>query len=133
MSYDGKEVWARDWGVGNTPVFETYFFYWFVNLPWLTQESYVNLGPVGTDRLPGIEKDLHTVRLEFTQAPSIGKSEHDAFELFIDPDDGLLRGYRYWSGCFACTTTLRRSMASSSRRASTPWLPMGRRPTATTR
>ena len=96
LAYAGDEVWVRNWGVGNHPVFETYFFYWFVNLPWLTQEPYVSLGPVGTDRLPGYDKDFHTVRLEFATAPSIGKNERDAFELFIDPDDGLLRGYRYW-------------------------------------
>lgn len=98
MAYDGERVWARNWTIGNYPTFETYFFYFFVNLPWITQDENVRLGEVGTGRLPGIDEDLYTVRMEFTSSSGPGKSDKDAFELFIDPESGLLRGYRYWVG-----------------------------------
>ncbi len=98
LVYDGKEVWSVNWGNGNIPRFMTLFFYYFVNLPWLTQDANVRLGAPETGRLPGLDKDFITVRMTFTEKPAVGKTAQDSYKLYIDPDTYLLQGYEYIIG-----------------------------------
>lgn len=96
IGYDGTDVWSENYRLGNPAKFQVHFFYYFVNLPWITQDPNVTLGEPGIGRLPGLEKDFVTVELGFTDKPSVGKNERDGFRLYIDPDTHLLRGYEYW-------------------------------------
>ena len=44
LGFDGKEVWSQNWERSNPPSMMVHFFYYFVNLPWLTQDEGVVLG-----------------------------------------------------------------------------------------
>jgi hypothetical protein len=95
LGYDGARVWTTDWAVDNMPEFMVHFFYYFVNLPWLSQDGGIRLGPVERVRLPGIPTDLLAVPWTFDSAPTVGKTARDSYRLFIEPESHLLRGYEY--------------------------------------
>lgn len=98
IGYDGENVWADNWRRANLPPFMVHFFYYFVNLPWLTQDSDVELSAASKFSWPGLDKELHEIKMTFKQAPTVGKSENDYFVLYIDPDSHLLVGYQYAIG-----------------------------------
>ena len=95
LAYDGQETWSTNWKRGNPPAFQTHFFYYFVNLPWLTQDPGVDLGPVERASLPGQETEFLAVDMTFSDHPSRVKSGLDTYRLFIHPDTGLLQAYQY--------------------------------------
>lgn len=97
LAYDGKNVWTLNWR-GNPPKMQSHFFYYFLNLPWLTQDDNVVLGEPGTGKLPGFDKEYITVKMTFSKVPIVGKTTKDSFELFIDPDSHILQGYVYYVG-----------------------------------
>ncbi len=43
IGYDGKQVWSENWQKGNPSASMVHFFYYFVNLPWITQDDGVIL------------------------------------------------------------------------------------------
>jgi len=99
IGYDGSSVWSSNWKKANPPRAMVYFFYYFVNLPWITQDEGVNLSAVNTFEWPGHGgKQYHEVKLTFTEKPSVGKSELDYFVLYIDQQTNLLAGYQYAVG-----------------------------------
>ena len=98
IGYDGKEVWSENWNKGNPPTFMVHFFYYFVNLPWLTQDDGVTLSEPKAFTWPGLEKEVIEVKMGFEQAPTLGKTEKDYFVLYIDPDTYRLVGYQYANG-----------------------------------
>ncbi len=99
IAFDGTDVWSTNWKKGNPPTAMLYFFYYFVNLPWLTQEDGVNLSAVQTFEWPGHGgKVYHEVKMTFAEKPVIGKSALDYFVLYIDPETHLLAGYQYAVG-----------------------------------
>jgi hypothetical protein len=98
LGFDGNEVWSHNWSRPNPPTMMVYFFYYFVNLPWLTQDDGVVLGEPGTFTWPGTEKELIEVSMTFTEAPGAGKTGKDYFVLYIDPDSWRLFGYQYGIG-----------------------------------
>jgi hypothetical protein len=98
IGFDGKEVWSANWKRGNPPAHMVHFFYYFVNLPWLTQDEGVVLSEVGRFAWPGMDKELFEVRMTFEDAPAVGKSGKDYYVLYIDPDSYRLVGYQYAAG-----------------------------------
>ncbi|MDH4124447.1 MAG: hypothetical protein OEW64_01380 [Gammaproteobacteria bacterium] len=98
IGYDGKEVWSTNWNKGNPSAFMVHFFYYFVNLPWLTQDDGVILSAPQRFRWPGTETDFYEIRMTFEDAPTVGKSGKDFYVLYIDPDSYRLFGYQYGSG-----------------------------------
>jgi len=99
IAFDGETVWSRNWQKANPPTAMLYFFYYFVNLPWLTQEDGVVLSEVNEFAWPGHGgKTYHEVKMTFKEQPTIGKSELDYFVLYIDPASNLLVGYQYAVG-----------------------------------
>ncbi len=99
IGYDGEKVWSEGWQKGNPAPSMVHFFYYFVNLVWLTQDDGVVLSEVTRfDEWPGIEKNLYEVHMTFDLAPGIGKSSNGYFVLYIDPDDYRLVGYQYANG-----------------------------------
>lgn len=98
IGFDGKEVWSENWRQGNPTAMMVHFFYYFVNLPWLTQDEGVVLSAVGKENWDGIDKELYKVEMTFDGAPSVGKSARDFFTLYIDPDTFRLVSYQYGSG-----------------------------------
>lgn len=95
MTYDGKEVWATNWRTGNPPNHQHSVYYYYVNLPWLTQDDNVRLGDVTKLKHPAFKNEVYKVKMSFTESPTIGKSEKDIFILYIDSETHLLNGYEY--------------------------------------
>ena len=98
IGFDGEQVWSQQWRRSNMPEFMVHFFYYFVNLPWTTQEEGVVLKKTGTFRWPGTQTDLHEIRMTFSEAPGPGKTAKDYFVLYIDPKSYRLAGYQYTIG-----------------------------------
>ena len=98
IGFDGEEVWSTYWKRGNPSAFMVHFFYYFVNLPWLTQDDGVRLSAPTRYIWPGTEDELYEIRMTFDGAPSVGKSAKDFFVLYIHPETYRLFGYQYGSG-----------------------------------
>ena len=87
-----------NWNRANPPTMMVHFFYYFVNLPWLTQDDNVVLGEPASFTWPEANKELIEVRMTFTEAPTVGKTDKDYFVLYIDPETWRLFGYQYGIG-----------------------------------
>ena len=98
LTYDGEDVWTVDWGQKNPPKMQSLFFFYFIGLPWLTQDPNVRLEEPGTAKLPGEDTQYTTVRMEFAEKPPVGKTKQDTFLLYIDPKTHRLRAYEYTVG-----------------------------------
>lgn len=99
IAYDGETVWSHNWKKANPPTAMLYFFYYFINLPFITQDDGVLLSPVKDFAWPGHGgKTYHEVKMTFKNKPVIGKSQLDYFVLYIDPATNLLAGYQYAVG-----------------------------------
>lgn len=97
MAHNGKETWSVEWRVGNPPKFEALFFYYFLNLPWLTQDENVKLGEVSKIKHNAFDHEVYVVEMGFKTAP-VGKTIKDSYKLFIDSETYLLVGYEYSIG-----------------------------------
>ncbi|MEP5614101.1 MAG: hypothetical protein ABJP45_17750 [Cyclobacteriaceae bacterium] len=95
MSFDGKEAWSIDWRVGNSPKYQHSVFFYYVNLPWLTQDSNVKLGQAVKITHEAYDNPVYKVEMGFTEPPTEGKSVNDTYTLFIDSESYLLAGYEY--------------------------------------
>lgn len=98
LAFDGQTTWTTGWTIGNPPKFMAHFFFWFVNLPWLTQQEHVALTGLDDAQLPGDPASYHRVQLTFLSDPSEVKSGRDTYTLYIDPVTRLLKGYLYTVG-----------------------------------
>lgn len=98
IGYDGEQVWSENWKRGNPPPHMVHFFYYFLNLPWITQDDGVHLSNVEEFEWPGLDKTLYEVKMTFDVAPGPGKSGKDYFVLYIDQDTYRLVGYQYAAG-----------------------------------
>lgn len=98
MTFDGKEAWSIDWRVGNPPNHQHSVFYYYVNLPWLTQGDLVELGAVEKVKHAAFKNEVYKVKMTFTKSPILGKSANDSYTLYIDTQNYLLNGYEYTVG-----------------------------------
>ncbi|MEO9967401.1 MAG: hypothetical protein ABJF11_16505 [Reichenbachiella sp.] len=98
MSYDGKEAWSENWKIGNAPKFEALFFYYFLNLPWLTQDNNVTLGDAKRIKHEAFKQEIFVIDMGFSEKPAVGKTKDDTFKLYIDSESFLLVGYEYSIG-----------------------------------
>nr|WP_321236497.1 hypothetical protein [uncultured Psychroserpens sp.] len=98
LSYDGKEVWTSDWRVGNPPNHQHSVFFYYVNLPWLTQDKDVLLGEVSKLQHKAFKNEVYKIKMTFAKPPVLGKSKNDSYTLFIDSETYLLSGYEYTVG-----------------------------------
>jgi hypothetical protein len=98
IGYDGKQVWSENWKKGNPSASMVHFFYYFVNLVWLTQDDNVLLSEVTRFDWPKLADNLYRVEMRFDEAPGIGKSYKDFYVLYIDPTTYRLVGYQYANG-----------------------------------
>lgn len=98
MSYDGKQAFSTNWRVGNPPNHQHSVFYYYVNLPWLTQDKNVILGKVEKVKHAAFKNEVYKIKMSFTEAPTLGKSERDTYTLYIDSQSYILNGYEYTVG-----------------------------------
>ena len=94
MARNGEEVWASsNWAIGNYPKFMSYFFYYFLNLPWLTQDDIVQLSAPETADYKN--EKVYKIKMTFSEKPAIGKTKRDWFTLYIDQESHRLVAYEY--------------------------------------
>jgi hypothetical protein len=98
LGYDGTDVWTTGWKRGNPPAMMVHFFYYFVNLPWITQDDGVLLSEPAEFNWPGIDEPLTEVKMTFENRPGPGKSVNGYFVLYIHPETNRLVGYQYTGG-----------------------------------
>ena len=98
VGYDGIDVWSVNWQQSNPTAMMVHFFYYFVNLPWLTQDDNAILSTVEKSTWTGIEGELYKVTMSYDHAPSVGKSGLDSYVLYIDPESYRLVSYQYGTG-----------------------------------
>jgi hypothetical protein len=98
IAWDGSNAWSTNWERDNPPAFMVHFFYYFVNLPWLTQDAGVHLGPVERVQLPGSDLQFYAIDMTFEGPVSRVKSGADTYRLFIHPESWLLQAYQYSTG-----------------------------------
>jgi hypothetical protein len=98
LAHDGRQVWSVNWRQSNPPKFMALFFYYFVNLPWLTQDPAARIGPAGPAKLPNFDGAVDTVRVTWGPPYPAGRTARDYFVLYVERGSGLLRGYQYGIG-----------------------------------
>jgi len=91
--YDGTEVWSTGWIRANPPKFMVHLAYYFICLPWLTQDPGVNLEYTGMGKFPTAEKDYHQLRMTFDAG--VGDSPDDYYVIFIDPESYRMIGTEF--------------------------------------
>lgn len=98
LSFDGKETWTTNWRIQNPPNHQHSVFYYYVNLPWLTQDKFVELGKVEKLKHEAFKNEVYKIKMTFTESPTLGKSKNDSYTLYIDSKNYLLNGYEYTVG-----------------------------------
>lgn len=93
MAWDGEKAWSENWSLPVPPRFFALLNYYFLNLPWLTRDPGVNLGPPGTAAIPGDPTAYVTVKMTFE--PGVGDTPDDYYLLYIHPETHRLRACRY--------------------------------------
>ena len=93
LGWDGEKAWSVDWKLPYPPRFMALLNYYFVNLPWLTQDPGVVLGDVSTAKLWDDPTDYITVRMTFESG--VGDTPDDYYVLYIDPKTHMMKGCRY--------------------------------------
>ncbi|OEK02309.1 hypothetical protein BFP97_12620 [Roseivirga sp. 4D4] len=92
LGFDGKNVWSEDWKIQNPAGMMAGVAYYFLNLPWITQDDGVQLELRDDEQVEYIEKgkSFFTVRMTYKQA-----SPYEYYELYIDKENYQLRGVKY--------------------------------------
>ena len=98
IGFDGEKVWSTNWNKGNPSASMVHFFYYFVNIVWMTQDDGVLLSETTRFDWPNLGDGLYRIEMRYADAPDIGKSYKDFFVLYIDPETYRLVGYEYANG-----------------------------------
>lgn len=98
LTYNGKETWTTNWRIANPPNHQHSVFYYYVNLPWLTQDKFVVLGKPEKLKHKAFKNEVYKVKMSFSQVPILGKSSKDTYTLYIDSETYILNGYDYTVG-----------------------------------
>lgn len=93
IAWDGKTVWSTDWKRLNPPKFMVNLAYYFLNLPWLTQDPGVNLAMEGRGGVPNDDRDYLKVKMTFD--PGTGETPDDYYVIYIDPDTYRMRATEF--------------------------------------
>ena len=93
LAWDGEKAWSMNWPT-ETPVrFLALLNYYFINIPWLTQDPGVKLAEPETGTLPGDSTVYATVMMTFM--PGTGDTPDDYYRLYINPETKMLRAVDY--------------------------------------
>lgn len=92
LAFDGERTWTVNWGKGNPPAMMARVAFYFLNLPWVTQDESVQLAEPGRGKLPHTadSKEFIIVRMTYRDG-----NPFEYYDLYIDPDDHLLKGILY--------------------------------------
>ncbi|WP_462248711.1 hypothetical protein [Ekhidna sp.] len=95
LSFDGEKVWSVDWRVANPPAHQQSVFFYYLNMPFLTQDDHVILGKSELVEHKAFDNKVYKVEMSYKKAPTVGKTERDSYILYIDSETYLLMGYEY--------------------------------------
>ena len=95
LSFDGEKVWSVDWRVPNPPAHQQSVFFYYLNLPWLTQDDHVVLSDAELIEHKGFDNKVYKINMSYSKAPTVGKTDRDSYILYIDSQSYLLVGYEY--------------------------------------
>lgn len=95
LSFDGEKVWSVDWRIPNPPGHQQSVFFYYLNLPWLTQDDHVILGEPELIEHKGFDNKVYKIKMSYSEAPTVGKTDRDSYVLYIDSENYLLVGYEY--------------------------------------
>ena len=93
LAWDGTKSWSMGWQSPLPPRFLALLNFYFLNLPWLSQDPGVKLGEPGTGSLPNDATEYVTVMMTF--APGTGDTPDDYYRLYIDPATKRLKACGY--------------------------------------
>ena len=93
LSSDGREVWTVNWTKPFPPRFVAQIGFYFLNLPWITQDPGVILDGPSRGEHPASDREYLTVTMTFE--PDVGDTPRDRYVLYIDPESSLLRAIEY--------------------------------------
>ena len=93
LAWDGEKAWSMGWQSPLPPRFLALLNYYFVNLPWLTQDPGVKLGEPGIGSLANDSTEYVTVMMTFE--PGTGDTPDDYYRLYIDPATKRLKACAY--------------------------------------
>jgi hypothetical protein len=93
IGWDGEKAWSVGWQAETPPRFLALLNYYFLNLPWLTRDPGVNIGPPGTGTLPGDPSEYVTLRMTFDEG--VGDTPDDYYVLYLDPETHRLVANEY--------------------------------------
>lgn len=93
MAYDGERTWSTNWKRLNPPSFMIHVAYYFLNLPWLTQDDGVILSEVGKGKLPDDDREYLTVKMTFK--PGVGITPDDYYTIYIDPKTNRMKATEF--------------------------------------
>lgn len=91
VSWDGEKAWIEGGEIKMPPRFVALLNYYFVNLPWLTQDPGVNLSEPKILTL--FDDPTPTIAINMTFDKNVGDTPDDYYLLYIDP-----KTYQ-WKGC----------------------------------
>lgn len=92
-SWDGERAWSENWKSGAPPRFMALLNYYFVNLPWLTEDPGVVLEPPGRAKLAKDPVEYVTIRMTFEAGT--GDTPDDYYLLYIHPETHRLHACEY--------------------------------------
>ncbi len=93
MSWDGSKAWSKNWQAPTPPRFLALLNYYFLNLPWLTQDPGVIFASPQKARLWDDPIDYIAIRMTF--ASGVGDTPDDYYVLYIHPETYQLRACEY--------------------------------------
>lgn len=93
LCWDGTRAWSRGWHSPVPPRFLALLNFYFLDMPWLTQDPGVKLGVPGVGSLANDATEYVTVLMTFE--PGTGDTPHDYYRLYIDPSTKRLKAFGY--------------------------------------
>jgi len=93
LAWDGEKAWSLNWSARTPPRFLALLNYYFIDIPWLTQDPGVKLAEPETGTLPGESTQYATVMMTFM--PGTGDTPDDYYRLYINPETKMLRAVDY--------------------------------------
>ena len=93
LASDGTEVWTVNWQVPFPPRFVAQIGFYFLNMPWITQDAGIVLEESGRGPHPASSAEYIKVAMSFESGT--GETPGDRYVLYIEPDSHLLRAIEY--------------------------------------
>jgi hypothetical protein len=93
LAFDGTRTWTRRWKKENPPKMQVNNHFTAYCLPWLSQNTHVNLSEPTRKSLPDDTTSYFVVTMSFQSQAGFAKEKY--YKLFIHPRTFLMMGWEY--------------------------------------